>query len=215
MADLKSQLGFSGEDAASDFMARNKNALLYGGAAILLVIGGAWYVNRSNTLKEERAGQAYATALQTAASGNIPLAQTDLQKMALRYRGTAAGTSGSLALAKLYYDEGKFQEGIDAISSASPDDMTKFDVAMLKATGLEGLSKYEEAANEFKNAVNVARFDADKDLARAAAARAFVQAGKKDEAIAMWKEIAENPKSRSYLEAQIRIGELEAAPAGA
>lgn len=213
---LGSKIPSSGEfsdEGAGELLVRHKNVLLGGVLAIALVIGGSWYINRSNILKEERASQAYTTAMQAAASGNIPLAQTDLQKMVTRYRGTNAGTSGSMTLAKLYFEEGKFQEGIDALGTAKADASSRFDIAMLRASGLEGLEKFEEAAGEYLNAVGQARFDADKDLARAAAARAYAAAGNKERAIAIWQEIADNPKSRSLLEAQIRLGELQAAVA--
>lgn len=204
----------SDDNAFLNFLNTYKNVLGYAGLAVLLIIGGSWYIMRSNTLKEERAAQQYQAAMQSVMSGNIPLAQTDLQRMIVRYRGTMAGTSGALTLAKLFYDEGKYQEGIDALGSIKASSETGHDIHMLAAAGYEGLGDFDKAAAEYREAAKAARFEADKDAAKAAEARAYMSADKKEEAISIWQEIADNPKSRNQLEAKLRLGELQAAPIG-
>jgi hypothetical protein len=58
----------------------------------------------------------------------------------------------------------------------------------------------------------VARFDADKSSARAWAARAYQAAGDKAAAVKLWTELAADAKGGFVTEAQIRLGELQAAP---
>ncbi len=197
-------------NAFSEVFDRHKRNLGYVGIGLLVAVGGAWYYARSSTLKEERATKAYQDAVMVAMQGNSALAQSDLKKMSVRYKGTIGGTEGSMALAKLLYDDGKFQEGIDALKAASAPDDTKYDVKMLEAAGYEGLNKNEDAAKSYEEASKLARFKADGDMAKASAARAYVNAGKREEASKIWTEIANNPDSPIQMEAKLRLGELTA-----
>jgi predicted negative regulator of RcsB-dependent stress response len=203
------------EQSFTDFLDRYRRHLAYGLIAVFLIAGGVWYYFRAHTLKETHAEQAFQTAMQSAAAGNIPLAQSDLRKLNLRYKGTAAGTEGAMALAKISYDAGKYQDGIDALQSADPPDDMKYDVHRLIAVGYLQLGKPLEAAKEYETAAKGARFDADRDLSNADAASAYQAAGKRDEALKIWTELAKNPQSPAAAEARVRIGELEAAPAKA
>ncbi len=200
----------SKEQSFANVFDQHKRNLGYVGIGILVAVAGTWFYLRSNTLKEERASQAYQMAMQSAMSGNIPLAQSDLKKMSLRYKGTTSGTNGAMALAKILYDEGKYQEGIDALKAASTNDDTKYDVHGLIAAGYEGLAKPAEAAKEFEEAAKVARFDPDRDLAKASAARNYTNAGNRDAAIKIWQAIADDQKSPIQIEAKLRLGELQA-----
>jgi predicted negative regulator of RcsB-dependent stress response len=200
----------SSNNSFTEVFERHKRNLGYVGIGLLVAIGGGWYVVRSNTIKEERATKAYQEALQVAMQGNAALAQADLKKMSVRYKGTTAGTQGAMELAKLLYDDGKFEEGIEALKAAKPTDDTKYDVQMLMAAGYEGMGKHDEAAKAYEDALKLARFDSDRDLAKASAARAYTNAGNLEAAVKLWTEIANNPDSPIQAEAKLRLGELTA-----
>jgi tetratricopeptide (TPR) repeat protein len=121
-----------------------------------------------------------------------------------------------MALAKIYYQQNKYQDGIAALQGPPTDkgDM-RYEAMVLVGAGYEGLNKWPEAAKQYEAAADVARFTADKASAQAMAARAYQQAGDKAAATKIWTNLLADPKSTFAVEAQIRLGELQAAPAKA
>ena len=198
------------QESLSEFFERNARTLGYVGVGIVVLVGGAWFYKRSQTLKEQHANTQYRAALQSVYSGNAAFAQSDLKKLTVRYPGTVAGTEGALALAKLNYSEGKYKEGVDALKSAKPVQDMAFDVHTLTAVGYENLNQFVEAAKEYEAAAGVARFDADRDVAKASAARAYQAAGQREPAIKLWQELIKNPNSPAATEGHVRLGELTA-----
>jgi predicted negative regulator of RcsB-dependent stress response len=181
--------------------------------ALVVLGGGFWFYQRSQSLKAQRAEAAYFRARQSAA-GNAPTAVSDLQKVVSRYEGTSAGAQAALSLAQVLYDEKKYKEGIDALKTAeakSPKDF-KASIHVLEASGYEGLKDFDGAAEQYKLAADQTRFPADKAQYQAAAARDYMAAGKTAEAVAIWTELAKDETSPVAPEARVRLGELEAKP---
>lgn len=210
---------FGGDAAEERFAAlfeRHKQHLGWIGVVLILIGGGVWFYLRSESIKSQRADAAYEAAIQSVSSGNIPLAQSDLKNAATRYAGTDGGTQSSLALAKLFYQQNKFQEGIAELKqpAGNKGDM-QYEAMLLMAAGYEGLNKWPEAAKEYESAADAARFPADKSGAQAMAARAYQQAGDKAAAEKIWETLLTDPKTTFATEANIRLGELQAVPAKA
>jgi predicted negative regulator of RcsB-dependent stress response len=204
------------EQSFSDMLDRHKRNIAYVGIGLAVIGVGYWFSARSAALKEQHAETAYRAAMQSVFAGNIPLAQSDLKSMSMRYSGTPAGVGGALELAKLYYNQGKYTQGVDALKGATngPDYM-RYDVHLLIAAGYEGMGRNANAAQEYEAAAGVARFDSDRDRAKANAARAYAAAGNKAMAIKIWTELANDPKSSILNEAKVRLGELTAHAANA
>lgn len=200
----------------ADLFERHKQHLGWLAVAVIVIGAGVWFYLRSESIKSQRAEAAFEAAVQSVSSGNIPLAESDLKKVALRYTGTDGGTESSMALAKIYYQQSKFQEGIDALKGPASDkgDM-QYEARLLVATGYEGLTKWPDAAKEYETAASSARFDADKQSALAMAARAYQAGGDKAGATKIWNQLVADPKGTYATEAKIRLGELEATPAKA
>lgn len=200
----------------AELFERHKEHLGWLGVVIILIGAGVWFYLRSESIKSQRAEAAFEAAIQSVSTGNIPLAESDLKKAAVRYAGTDGGTESSMALAKIYYQQSKFQEGIDALKSpaANKGDM-QYEARLLVAAGYEGLTKWADAAKEYEAAASGARFDADKQSALASAARAYQAGGDKAAAKKIWNQLAADPKSSYATEAKIRLGELDAVPAKA
>lgn len=216
MTKTGSFVPLNGDDAEVRYAAlfdRYKQHLGWIGVAVVLIGAGGWFYLRSEAIKGQRAEAAYESAIQSVASGNLPLAQSDLKKAATRYAGTNGGNESSMALAKIYYQQNKFQDGIDALKApaAEKGDM-QYEARLLVASGYEGLTKWAEAAKEYESAAAIARFDADKASAMAMAARAYQAGGNKAAATKIWTDLLADPKSSFATEAQIRLGELQAAP---
>jgi tetratricopeptide (TPR) repeat protein len=205
--------GDVGEQRYAELFDRYKQQLGWIGVLLIMVAGGVWFYFRSQSLKSQRAEAAYEAAVQSVASGNIPLAQSDLKKAAARYAGTIGGTESAMALAKTYYQQGKYQDGITALADpASSKGELQYEAILLTASGYESLNQWAKAAKAYETAAAAARFDADRASARAMAARAYQAGGDKTAATRIWTDLLTDPKGTFTTEAKIRLGELAATP---
>jgi len=205
--------GDLGEQRFAEFWDRYRQHLAWIGAIIILALAGAWFYVRSQSLKQEHAETAFQQALVSVQSGNIPLAQSDLKKVVARYGGTNGGAEAAMTLAKLYYQQGNYQAGIDALKTAvsTKGDM-QYEALVLEGAGYEGLSKWSDAAATYGKAADAARFDEGKAQAQAMAARAYQAGGDKANAAKIWETLLKDPKNGFDNEAKVRLGELQAAP---
>lgn len=195
-----------------DWLAVHGRKAAIGGVAVGALIAGAWFWDRSQTMKAQRAEKAYYTAVQAIAAGNVPLAQSDLRKMATRYDGTPAGIQGRIALAQILFDQGKHADGLAELAKVDEGNARKTSfgasIHLLKAGGLEELKRFGEAAGEYQKAAEATKFPADRTQYRASSARALTAAGKAVEAKAIWGEIARDETNPMAAEARVRLGEL-------
>jgi len=204
----------SSDESVGDWVLVHKRELLWALLALAVIVGGFWFYERSQSLKEQRAESAYFQARQSAAAGNLPLAVSDLKKVVARYEGTRAGTQAALSLAQSLYDQKKFKEGIDAlkqVEAKAPDDF-RASIHVLEAAGFEELKDFTAAAEQFKLAALATSFPVDKAKYQAGAARDYMAAGKTDQAKAIWTELAKDESSLESAEARVRLGELTARP---
>lgn len=199
-----------------DWLQANNRALTIGGAVVVVALLGAWFYQRSGELKRVNAERTLNTAKQSLAAGNAPLAQTDLQRVATRYKGTPAGVQAAMILAQLQYDQGKFAEGLQTLEPFRDRSGTnQAQVLALLGDGELASGKAAEAAETYKEAAEATSLTGESTVYRGKAARALMAAGKNAEALALWQELADDPKaSVVHAEARIRIGELSAKPAG-
>jgi tetratricopeptide (TPR) repeat protein len=181
---------------------------------LAVAVLGYWYYERSQALKAQRAETAYFQARQSAAAGNLPLAISDLKKVAARYEGTRAGTQASVTLAQALYQQKKFKEGIAALKNAEGKAPADFrpSIHVLEAGGYEELKDFVTAAEQYKVAAKETRFPVDRAQYQAAAARDYTAAGKTEEAKAIWTELAKDETGPMAAEAKVRLGELLAKP---
>ncbi len=100
------------EESLGEWLALHKTSLGWGALALVVLVGGGWFYERSQDLKAARAEKAYYQARQEAAAGNSALAASDLSKMAERYSGTRSGVAGRIYLAQMDFEQRKIKEGI-------------------------------------------------------------------------------------------------------
>jgi len=183
---------------------------------VALAVGG-WFYIRSQDLKAERAEKAYFTAQRAVVAGNLPLAESDLRKMVSRYEGTPAAMQASLVLAQVMFEQGKYQQGIDELKRSEDKIGGSAEygsaVHLVLAGGFEQLKKYSEAAAQYEAAAKAARFDADRQRYESLAAAAYLDAGNKEKAKALWTALGADSKGAVAGEARVRLGELTAAVA--
>ena len=78
--------------------------------------------------RERNASIDLLTAAQTIQSGNLALAQSDLEKLVARYEGTNAAAQAAFELADIYYRQGQYDRGIallQQLAKSSDDRLVK------------------------------------------------------------------------------------------
>lgn len=210
--NIQTKSRYADQDSLTEWAMLHKRGVTWGVVALAVIILGLWYYERSQTLRAQRAETQYYQARQAAATGNVLLAASDLQKVATRYDGTRGGAEAALTAAQLMYDQKKYKEGIAVLEKSeakAPDDF-KASIHVLEAGGYEELKDFVSAAAQYKLAAIATRFPADKAQYQAAAARDYMAAGKTDEAKAIWTELAKDDAGPMASEAKVRLGEVSA-----
>jgi hypothetical protein len=187
----------------------------YVAVAVIVVAVGAYMWRRSEAVKQARAEQQLVAAARTFSSGNLPLAQTDLERLVARYGSTTAGGQARMLIAQILFEQGKVDSGLKVLDrvGSGPGGAFTASVHALKAVGLEQTNKNAEAATEYERAAEASRGDIERDSYRADAARAYAAAGDTAKALAIWQALAADEQSPASGEAKLRIGELTAKPA--
>lgn len=189
---------------------------LAGVVGLALVAGAGYWIYQNDRANKARLAETeYYRAESAAASGNVALAASDLQKVVQRYPGTTASVQASMLIARIRYEEKKHAEGIAELERArasAPDHLLPGIHALL-AAGHEDQGKHDLAAAEYRKAAEATPYEGDRSKYLADAARALMAAGKNAEALAIWKQLAEDEGSAAAGEARVRLGELEAKPA--
>jgi predicted negative regulator of RcsB-dependent stress response len=192
------------------------NARLLTIAAVIVVAAAAgyWFYLRSRQIQATNAERALLSAKQSMGAGNLPLAQTDLLKVINRYSSTPAGVEAALLIAQISYDQGKAQEGIDALKRASSSSSAAGMEPTLRSMigdGYMQLGKPVDAAREYEAASGAARLDNERVLHKAKAARAYAVGGDTGKARQLWEALRDDPKAVSVAaESRVRLGELTA-----
>jgi predicted negative regulator of RcsB-dependent stress response len=212
--NTRSTSRYSAEDSPTEWFFAHKRQVSWAVLALAVAIAGLWYFQRSTSLKEQHAERAYFQARQSANAGNLPLAVSDLKKVVTRYEGTRGGTQAAIFLAQSLYDQKKHKEGIAELQQALDDAPADFvsSIHVLIAYGHEELKAFAAAAEAYKAAAAATEFPAEKAKHQAGAARAYMAAGKPDEAKAIWTDLAKDEAGPMAAEARVRLGEITAKP---
>ncbi len=210
----RSSSRYGADDSPTEWFLAHKRQVSWAVLAVAVAIGGIWYFQRSRTLKEQHAERAYFQARQSANAGNLPLAVSDLKKVVTRYEGTRGGTQAAIFLAQALYEQKKHKEGITELQNALGDAPADFvsSIHVLIANGHEELKEFGPAAEAYKAAAAATEFPAEKAKHQAGAARAYMAAGKTEEAKAIWTDLAKDETGPMAAEARVRLGEITAKP---
>ena len=185
------------------------------GVGAIVVLGGGYFLWRSSTAN--RASRAEAALFEAQApllQGNLPAAQQQLQQVAQRYDGTPGGAQAQMALAQTYFEQGKYQDGLNVLKQA--DDAPKSlanGVKHLTAVGYEGMGRYADAAKLYEETARNAASEAERHQFEADAARAYQLGGDRTNALRLWTALTKIDGQGVADEARVRVGELEAKPA--
>jgi predicted negative regulator of RcsB-dependent stress response len=200
-----------------DWTRANSRALSIAASVIVVAGAGYWFYLRSKQIQEANAEKALMTAKQSMQAGNIPLAQSDIQKVYSRYESTAAGVQAAMLLAQMDFDTGKPQDGIsilDKLAGSSSASSMQTTILSLEGDGYGQMGKPDEAAKKYEAAAGATRYDFEKTYQLAKAARSYQSAGNTAKARDIWMKLSTDPNASGMAsEAHVRLGELEAQPA--
>lgn len=204
-------LGFddAGENLG-DWLRTHSRQVSIGAIAVVAIAAVLYFVRQSNETKELTASRSLVEAQRSIGSGNLPLAAADLQKLADRYGSTRAGKEGRILLAQVQLQQGKVSEALQTLDAVGSAGVLQSSVHALRGAALEQSGKPAEAAAEYLKAASTAQLKAEGESYKADAARAYLVAGNRAEALKIWEGIAADASSVLYNEAQLRIGELTA-----
>ena len=192
--------------------------LSFAALAIVTIAAAGWLYAYSRNQNIVRAEIMLNQAETSLGAQRVPEAQAQLERLVRNYDGTPAAGQGLLRLAQVLYDQGKYAEGISQLEQAFGEygeGAFAPAVRQLAAAGYEQLGQPAKAAERYSEAAAKSELEGEQDQLRARAARAWADAGNKDEAIRLWRAIAADPRHPMANEARIRIGELTAQPAAA
>jgi len=187
-----------------------------GAVIALAAIAGTWYTMRAKSIKLENADRQLLVAKQSVASGNVPLAESDLQKVADRYAGTTAGAEAGLMLGQLRLEKGDYQRAADYLKGLASrlDGPNAAAAKGLLGDAYSQLNKPAEAAAEYESAASTTTMPSEKAFYLARAGNAYMAANKNAEARRIWEALAKQQDNQAVAaEARVRLGALEAQPA--
>ena len=146
-------------------------------------------------------------------SGNIPVASAEFQKVAASYSGTEAGYQATLALNEARLIQGQTQIAVDdlrAFIGRNPPATHAASAQSLLGTALENLAKFDEAAQAYAQAAELAPEPYRKVDAQLGRARALRLAGKPEEAVSVLRTVVStHPEDvPGVSEAKVRLAEL-------
>jgi predicted negative regulator of RcsB-dependent stress response len=198
---------------ASDWFNANRKTITIVVSVIAAVALLIFLYRSMDASKREKASTALAQAQQTLASADPASAESQLERVAKNFSGTAAGHQAVLLLAQVRYDAGKHAEGIAGLESAlgSAGDDFKASFEGMIAMGYEAQGKRDEAAAHYAKAADAARFDGEKAGYRASQARQLMAGGKMAEAKPIWEDLLNREDPAYAREAAIRLGEIAGA----
>jgi predicted negative regulator of RcsB-dependent stress response len=199
-----------------DWTTINSKALTIAGIVIVVAAASFWFYGRSRQIQEANAQRALLNAKQSLASGNLQLAQTDLQSVYSRYGSTEAGVEAAMVLATMSYDNNKVQDGLSLLQKAEGSraaSTVQGTIKNLEGDGYAQMGKLTDAAKQYEAAAAATSYPLEKGFYESKAARAYQAAGDTTKARALWTSLANDPNASMASEAKVRLGELTAQPA--
>jgi predicted negative regulator of RcsB-dependent stress response len=200
-------------DSVAIWFREHSRAVSIAALAVAAAAAGTFFWRTSAASKATRAEQAFFQAQAPVAQNDLATAEKELARVGQQFDGTAGGAQAQMLLAQVYYEQGKYQQGVDALKNASDaPEALRSSVKVLMAGGLEGLGKPADAAKLYEEAAQAAA-GGQRDELRASAARAYQAAGNAEAARKIWDELVKNEASPLADEARVRLGEVAAKPA--
>lgn len=182
-----------------------------GGGILVVIAAGGWFISTAAKRKEAFAGRQLEQAASSFASGQLPLAANQYQRIVDAYAGTHAADEAMLALNQVRMLNGQSAIAADALRKYAATKRGEEGAAAnnLLGAALENVAKPADAAQAYLTGADQTSDKALQAELLLNAGRAFVAAGKKDEAIKAYRRILDKlPDEASKVEANVRLAEL-------
>jgi len=192
---------------------RNRKLAGYLAGAVVVVAAGAWLYVVTAQRKVVAAADALDRARAAAESGNLPGAAAEFQRVVQTYGGTEAALEAQIELNAVRLSSGQTQIAVDALrrfAATNPPPFYASGAWSLMGSGLENLKKFDEAAQAYSKAAELATEDYRKVDALLAEARAWRLAGKEKQSQDTLRGIVGKfPKDTpGVAEAEVRLAEM-------
>ena len=195
-----------------DWFRINSRLVTIASAIVAAAAFGFWFYNRSNVLKAENADRKLLAAKQSLNSGNLPLAQSDLKKVADQYGGTSAGAEAGMLLAQVKLEQSDNQGALTTLRELADKNSSGPYAAAIRALlgdTYSQLGKYAEAAAEYERASQLTTAPNERALLLAKIGRSQTASGNATKARAAWEALANQQDNAGLAaEARVRLGEL-------
>lgn len=211
MADVGS-VGPLEDETMAEWYERNARRILIGVGTFAFVVLLAWWMRTSNARKEAFAAQSLEQARASAEAGNLPLAASDLSRVADRFRGTRSGDEAAVLLAQVRLLQGQTDAAVSSLQefvAGRHPDYVKASAYNLLGAGLENKGDMRGAAEAYRQAAENATMDFLKaaylmDAGRTAAASGDTAAAK----AAYSRILTEFAELDQATEARVRMAEV-------
>jgi predicted negative regulator of RcsB-dependent stress response len=196
----------------ADWAKQNGRNLAIGGGILAVLVSGIYLYKTSQIRKERFASQELMQARNSAESGNLPLAASDLGKLIDRFGGTSAADEASILLNQIRMVQGQRDVAVNALQQfvrGRHSDYVAASAYSLLGGGLEDQGKPRDAAEAYRQASARARLDFQKAQYLLDAGRAFTAAGDSTAAKAVFNEVLTKfGRLDQAAEARVRMAEL-------
>lgn len=202
---------------ATNFLEKNRTAVLGVLGAILLAIVGVFFWNREQAAKNQEATSKLEGIIKRYEAGNYSGAiEGDSTAMGLKeivknFSGTMSGEQAKLYLANAYFQLRNYEEAqktFEGVSSSSP--LVKGSALAGEAACYEQKKEYKKAAQLFRRAADAVGNDAITPIYLENAGRNFELAGEKRDAISIYEKLKkEYPQSVAARSAEQIIARLK------
>ncbi len=191
---------------------QHSRTLTISGVAAAVLAIGIWLYVTSQRRKEVFAAQELTRARATAEAGNLPLAASDLARIAERFRGTPAADDALVTLSQIRLIQGQVEPAITALQEfvrGRHPAHARASAYGLLGGALEDQGKPREAAEAYRQAAALAPLDFLKAQYLLDAARASVAGGDTASARAAYAEVLQRfGELEQSAEARIRMAEV-------
>jgi tetratricopeptide (TPR) repeat protein len=206
------QANASEQPAFLAWFEKHRKLVSYGTTAVLVVLIGAWLFRETGKRKEAAATDALERGRAAFESGNLPSASTEFQRVTQSYSGTDAAFQAELGLNEVRLASGQTQIAVDELRkfvARNPPAFYSSGAYNLMGGALENLKKFDDAAQAYRKAADIAAEDYRKVDALLGAARALRLAGKDKESIDVLRGIVSKfgKDVAGVAEAQVRLAE--------
>jgi predicted negative regulator of RcsB-dependent stress response len=193
--------------------------IIIGGVVALLLIVGFIYVRMTSGTRRDLALEELSRVRATAQSGNLQLAQQDLEAYVKRFGSSDAGAEAKIMLGQVYLQGKQPQKAIEVLEPVASDldSPSGYTAALLVAAAHEENKQADQADRTYLRIGDGARFDFQKREALDRAARLRAEQGNVAGAVELYERILEtftdqdDPQTAGERNAyEMRLAELRA-----